>query len=487
MKKVLGFGLLLLLLLVAVLLERTLSMPAAGGETQPPLPIAVDSAAVAQRLAAGLRFATISHADPAQQDAAAFSAFVDWLRTQYPLSFALLQPERVGDHSLLFNWAGSDPALKPALFAAHMDVVPVDAPQTWTQPPFAGVIEGGYVWGRGALDDKSSLLGLLEASEQLLAAGYQPQRSLLLAFGDDEETGGARGAAQIARLLDARGVRLAFTLDEGSAVTQGVIDGVDRPVAAIMAGEKGYVSFRLRLRGAGGHSSTPQADSVIPRMARALARLDARPMPARLIPPVAAMLDRVAPEMPFAQRLAIANRWLLEPVLLHALSASAVTNALIRSTQAITVFHAGIKDNVIPENAEALVNYRLLPGDTLDAARAHLVAALDDAAIEVLPTEAFGNEAPPLSDIDTGAFRVLERTVGQVFPQALVSSGIILATTDNRHYAGIREQGYYFAPFIYTPEDGERIHGRDERIAVADYANMIRFYTQALRNSGDWR
>ncbi len=479
------------LLLVGVVVAGVLVMRAQSlgvrVEAVPPAPVlALDEPALAARLARGLRIATVSDADPAKVDAQAFDDFHALLAELYPRVHAALELERIGTHSLLYRWAGRDETLAPALLAAHMDVVPIE-PGTeaqWTHAPFGGVIAGDSIWGRGALDDKSCLMGLLESAELLLAEGFVPPRTLYLAFGADEEIGGAGGAVEIARTLRQRGVRLAFTLDEGSAVTQGIIAGVKPPVAAVMAGEKGYITFRLSLHGEGGHSSTPTSDAVIPRLARAVARLDAQPMPARLTPPVAKMLDRVAPEMPFPARFLIGNRDLFEPLVLRVLSQSSITNALIRTTQAITVFDAGVKDNVLPSEAHALVNYRLLPGDSIDGVRTHIVEVIDDPSIEVRPTEEFGNEAPPLSDPDAPAFKLLERTVQQIFPAAIVSSGIILATTDNRHYAGIADQSYYFAPFVYTPDDQSRIHGTDERIKVGDYANMVRFYTQLMRNAG---
>lgn len=481
----------LALVAASVLLGAVLVLRTAQLRADPPLapPIArvdLDAAWLADRLAQALRIPTVSQAEAGAADAAAFAQFHATLAALFPRVHAELDVERIGAWSLLYRWPGSDAAALPALLAAHMDVVPVE-PGTearWTHAPFAGVIADGYVWGRGALDDKSNLMAQLEAAERLLAQGLRPRRTLYFAYGHDEEIGGEQGAALIAGELQRRGVRLAFTLDEGSAITRGIIAGVDRPVAAIMSGEKGYASFRLTARASGGHSSTPTADAAIPRLARALARLDDAPLPPRLTPPVARMLDRVAPEMPYGARLLIANRDMLEPLLLQALARSSITNALIRTTQAMTVLRAGIKDNVLPAEAYALINYRLLPGDRIEAVQRHIVEHVDDDGIAVTLEDSFGNEAPPLSDPDAPAFGLIAKTVNEVFPEALVSSGIILATTDNRHYAAVRDQAYYFAPFLYTPDEQSRIHGSDERIAVEGYADMVRFYLRLLENAG---
>jgi carboxypeptidase PM20D1 len=276
----------LILLLGAGMVLRTLTLRPA-----PPLAMAVerlvlDERALAEGLAQALRIPTISHAEGAAIDDAAFAAFHALLAERYPRVHGQLVIERIGAWSLLLQWQGRDPALKPALLAAHMDVVPVE-PGTearWTRPAFDGVIADGYIWGRGALDNKSALLAQLEAAEWLLSQGHAPARSLYFAYGHDEEIGGRDGAARIADALRARGVQLAFTLDEGSAITQGLVPGIERPVAAIMAGEKGYVTFRLIARAEGGHSSTPPQDSAIVRLAQALRRLAARPPDRRLTP-----------------------------------------------------------------------------------------------------------------------------------------------------------------------------------------------------------
>lgn len=447
--------------------------------------VEIDRADAADRLARALAYPTLAHADAGSLDAAAFRAHAEHLRLSFPRVHERLQLERVNQHSLLYTWAGSDPALPPVLLAGHLDVVPVEpgTESAWTQPPFGGRIADGHVWGRGALDDKGSVLAILEAAETLLALGHQPRRTLILAFGHDEEVGGRDGAQAIAQLLAQRGIRCAFTLDEGGAVTHGLVAGVTRPVATIMAGEKGYLSVRLRLSGAGGHSSTPPERSVIGRVARAVARLEAAPMPARLIPAVEAMLVGLAPEMGWPARIAIANRDWLAPLIPRLLAGSRTTNALIRTTTAPTLFRAGIRDNVLPSEAEAVVNFRLLPGDSIADVLRHVRETIDDQAIAVEPLAGFNNEAPPASDVSAPPFRLIERSVNEVFPEALVSSGLVLGATDSRHYAGVREQGYNFSPIPYSREDEGRIHGTDERIAVADYVRMVQFYAQLMRNT----
>lgn len=479
-KLLLAFVVLALLGIVAFALWRTAQLPPRTVITAGAPLIAVDRAAAADRLAQGIRFATVAQSGEPDDERVAFTGFLEFLRTRFPLVHEHLTLDRVSEYSLLYTWKGANSELRPALFAAHMDVVPAD-PGGWTHPPFDGVIADGFVWGRGALDDKNSLLAILEASEALLQLGYAPQRSLMFAFGQDEEVSGERGATAIAALLAHREIKAAYTLDEGGAVTHGLVPGIARPVASVMAGEKGYLTIRMKLVADGGHSSTPPPHSVVGRLASAVSRLEERPMPPRLIAPVDAMLARLAPDMDLKTRVLVANRDWLTPIVFRALQTSRTTNALIRTTTATTMFNAGIKDNVLPSSGEVIVNFRLLPGDSIADVLQHVRDVIGDDGISIEPVDGFNHEAPPASDASAPPFRQIERAINDVFPEALVTSGIVLGATDNRHYAPVREQGYNFSPMPYGKEDENRIHGIDERIAVADYLKMIQFYAQLMR------
>ncbi len=476
---------LLLLLLTANTLRLGAAAPVAADQVTA---VPLDTAALAERLAGAIRIPTVSYEHAAAVDGAAFAALADYLRAQFPLVHAQLSREVVAGASLLYRWQGRNVQAAPLLLLAHLDVVPVETgtEDAWLHAPFSGAVEDGYVWGRGTLDNKSSAVGWLEAVEHLLAAGHVPEQTVYLAFGHDEEIGGD-GARALAALLLARGVHADFVLDEGGAITHGVVAGLDRPVASVMTAEKGYVSFRLTARAQGGHSSMPPSRTAVGRLARAVVRLQDRPMPARLTPPIEDMLQRLAPEMALSQRVVIANRWLFEPLLLRALSRAPVTNALIRTTAAPTMFNGGIKDNVLPAEARATVNFRLLPGDSIAGVEAHLREAIadDEIAVEALP--GFANEASTVSATDTAAFRLIQRSVNQVFPDAVVASGLVTGGTDARHYDSVAASRYNFLPVRLQRDDLSRIHGANERIAVEDYANLVRFYIQLLRNGDHYR
>lgn len=247
------------LLLTSVLLINTLRFASKQPQNEPIQLVSVDEGRIAQHLAKALRFQTVSYQEAGHGTSEAFLALHQYLEETFPKTHATLTKELVGERSLLYTWKGRDATLKPALLMAHQDVVPVE-PETladWEQPPFEGRIAGGYIWGRGALDDKSTLLGVMEAVEIHVSQGFQPQRTVYLAFGDDEEVGGGAGAAKIADLLRERHVELEYVLDEGLAIADGIVPDIRTPVALIGIAEKGFVSLELSVEVESGHSSTP--------------------------------------------------------------------------------------------------------------------------------------------------------------------------------------------------------------------------------------
>jgi carboxypeptidase PM20D1 len=477
-------GLLVLVLgLAAVLVGNTLRQGSRQVTVPPLAPLAVDKAAVAEAMAQAVRAKTVSGLlDPAGT-AAAFDTLHALLRVRYPLVHAQLELEVVGGHSLLFTWRGSDARASPFALMAHQDVVPI-APGTealWKKPPFDGVIEDGVVWGRGTLDDKSNLITQLEAVELLLKAGFKPRRTVYFVFGHDEEVGGRQGAVKIVELLKQRNVRLDFVLDEGLAVTEGVLPGVARPLALIGLAEKGSVSLKLTATAAPGHSSMPPAagQSAIGMLSAALAKLDQNPMPGGIQGAAAQMFAAVAPELPFGQRLAMSNLWLFRPIVEGMLGKGGATNAMLRTTTAMTILNAGNKENVLPGRADAVVNFRILPGDTADSVAAHVKRVIAEPRIEVQAIGATFNPSK-LSSPDSDAFRLVERTVREVFPDAMVAPGLMLAASDARHFDAIAEHSLRFMPIRFKPADLAGVHGTDERIAVDQLADMVRFYHRLL-------
>jgi carboxypeptidase PM20D1 len=485
MKKTLGALIIVLLVLAAVALERTYTFRSRQPQVAPVTAEPLDTAALAQRLAGALRFKTVSYQDSSQFDAREFDGFHRYLRATFPRLHAALKLEKVNGYGLLYEWTGSDPNLPPIVLLAHQDVVPVE-PGTetrWTEPPFEGRIAGGYVWGRGALDDKGSLVGILEAVEHLVAAGAKPRRTVYLAFGYDEEVGGRRGAAGIAALLASRNVHPELVLDEGGALATGLVAGISAPVALVGIAEKGYLTVGLTAQAEGGHSSMPPDETAVGLLAAAITRLEHEQMPRAIRGPTADMFDYLGPEMPFGPRLVMANRWLLGGILARKFGATPQGNAMLRTTTAPTVLQAGVKENVLPSTARALVNFRILPGDSVGSVVEHVRQVVHDSRISVQPLQETVSNPSAVTSVDAEPFQLLARTIRQVIPAAVVTPWLVVGATDSRHYARLTPNVLRFIGTAIGRDDLRRVHGMDERVGVQAYGDAVRVYLQLLRNA----
>jgi carboxypeptidase PM20D1 len=478
LRVVLAAALLLALLLGNAL--RVRPVPRGGPPKDPDPALHADTAAA--HLSEAIRFRTVSHQDAAQDDEAQLEGLRAFLVRTYPKTHAALTREEIGGRGLLYAWKGSDPQLPPIALLAHGDVVPV-APGTdgaWTHPPFDGAVADGFVWGRGAIDDKGSLVAILEAVESLAARGFTPARTVYLSFGFDEEVGGREGAVRVAETLAQRGVRLAWVLDEGGAVTEGVMPGVARPLAGIAVAEKGYLSLELVATSEGGHSSMPHTPTAIGRLAAAIDRLETHPFPPRLVEPWRTALARVGPEMGLGSRVALGNLWLFSPLVARRLTASPSTNAWVRTTTAPTILEAGIKENVLPATARGVVNFRILPGDTTAGVAARVRAIVGDEHVTTKILERTLAEPARVSRVDADGFRVIAAAAQRAFPDALVIPTMVTGATDSRHFAAIADDIYRFVPTRMTPTDLPRFHGTNERVEIAGLAREIEAYREIL-------
>jgi carboxypeptidase PM20D1 len=440
-------------ILATVILIRAAGFDSRQIQSEPLQAIGIDRVELVKRLSEAIRFKTLSLQETVHSNPNEFLQLHAFIDKSFPRLRQSLNKETVGRYSLLYTWPGKDKRLKPCLLMAHMDVVPVEAAteSSWQQPPFSGQVADGFIWGRGAMDDKASVLGILEAVEYLLTSGFEPSRTVYLAFGHDEEIGG-NDAAKIAGFLQSRGVELEYVLDEGLNIFNDIIDGVSAPVALIGIAEKGYLSLQLTAASPGGHSSAPPTHTAISVMSLALQRLEGRPFPARLSEPTREMIEFLGPEMSWPKRLAVANLWLFDPLLKKQLSRSPLINALIRTTVTPTIFHAGVKENVLPTKASAVINLRLAPGETVGGAIAHVRATIDDPNISVRPLPV-QLEPSSVSDIQSTSFASLHRTIRQTAPQALVAPALLVAATDSRHYQALTKNIFRFLPITLGPED----------------------------------
>lgn len=473
----------LLLVLALVLVANTWRQPSRQRAAAALPPPAVDRDGAAQRLAEAVRLRTVSFDDRPDASAEAFVALHAWLAARYPQAHAALRRERVGTHSLLYTWTGRDDSAPPMMLMAHQDVVPI-APGTerdWQAEPFAGTVRDGFVWGRGAWDDKGNLVAMMEAVERLAAAGFRPRRTVYLAFGHDEEVGGERGAALVAAQLKQRGVRLEFVLDEGLLITEGVLKGLDAPLALIGVAEKGYANLVMTAHGTPGHGSMPPRETAIGSLANALAALQGRPMPAEIRGVAAEMFATIAPEMAPVPRLLLSNLWLFGPLVRMQLEQGPSTNAMLRTTIAPTVLAAGQKVNTLPGEAQARLNVRLLPGDRLDDVIAHAGRVVAQPSVTIVPAEGARSEASPVSPTDAPGYRLIESTVRGLFPGTVVAPGLMIGATDSRHMLGVADHVYRFSPVRARAEDLPRFHGTNERISIDNLAELVGFYERLLQ------
>lgn len=474
----------IIVVLAAIVAVRTMRLASPSRQYQPALKLALDPHVAAERLAGAIRIKTVSTQDPSKTDAAAFATLHDYLKQAFPAAHEALKRETVAGNALLYRWQGSDPSLAPVILMAHQDVVPV-GPETesqWSVPPFEGRIADGFIWGRGTIDDKGSLLAIMQATELLVEEGFKPKRTVYLAFGHDEEVI-STGAPETAKLLQSRGVKPVFVLDEGGSIVEGIVSGIDAPVAMVGVAEKGYMTIELTAKAEGGHSSMPPDHTAIGILSQAIGRLEAHQFPARFKGLTEQMLITLAPAAKMPMRAVFANTWLFGPVISSALMGSPRTAATIRTPTAVTMIDGGVKENVLPSEAHAIVNFRLLPGDSVQTVLEHVrrtIAADDRISVRVLT----GREPTAVASTDTAGFRAIERSIFEAFPDvAAVAPILTLGGTDSRYYDQLTPNIYRFTPTVMRPDDLGRFHGIDERISVDGYARAVGFYLQLVRNA----
>ncbi|KRA23948.1 acetylornithine deacetylase [Microbacterium sp. Root61] len=424
-----------------------------------------------------LRIPTVSHADESLIDWARFDEFAAALERLYPGIHRVLVREVVDGHSLLFRWAGQESA-EPLVLMAHFDVVPV-VESEWTHPPFGAEIVGtgaeAAIHARGAIDDKGSLVAILEAVEQLVGEGFVPRNDVYLSFGHNEETAGG-GAQAIVALLRERGVRPALVLDEGGAVVEGVLPGVSAPTAMVGVAERGVMTLHLTAREQGGHASTPPVLPATVRLARAIDRLHRRPFPRRISPPVRAMLATIAPHAPQPLRALFQNLALTGPLVALAFAKlGPETNALVRTTAVATELSGAPGENVLATAARASVNIRLLTGDTVDSATEHARRAIGDPGIELEVRH--GSNPSPVSPWRGEPWQRIATAVRDTLGADVVTTPYLqLGASDSRWFTAISENVYRFTPFSMSRSERDALHSHNERIRVDAWLRGIECY-----------
>lgn len=467
----------LILFLLAFILVRTLifarkSTPATISFKYGVPRFAQDPKVLAEHLSSVIKIQTISHEDAQEDIKENFEIMQALLAKTYPLTHKNLKKELVDGHTMIFTWEGKDASLNPVVFMAHQDVVPADeyTLDQWTYPPFSGQIADGFIWGRGTMDIKCQLISVFESVEALLAEKFKPERTIILTFSHNEEVLGT-GAMAVVKHLQEKGIRVEAVIDEGGSVYDGIIPGVKGYVASIGISEKGYLSLKFTAHATGGHSSTPSNDTAIGILARAITRLENNRFPAdiRMVKPMFQGLGSSASPV---MQMAFANLWLFGGIVTKILSSKSETDATIRTTTAPTLFHSGVKDNVLPSVAEAVVNFRILPGQTIADVCEFIRFVIKDERVTFAPMDEKAWEASPLSPVDGNAYRHISSVIGEIWPGTAVAPYIMLGGTDSRNFCEISDCVYRFTPMVVTEADLNRVHGVNERIGIDEFHQM---------------
>ncbi len=438
----------------------------------------------AGHLSRALQFATVSHQDSRQVDWPVFTAFEKYLEEAYPLVHQNLEKTVVNEHGLVFRWKGrkseeseeSEKHKKSILLTAHYDVVPADS-EGWPYPPFSGEIHDEKIYGRGSFDDKGSLIAILEAVTSLLEEGFVPPCDITLAFGFDEEVGGALGAQKIAAWMETEGLYFDHVLDEGGAVADGSMMGIEKPVAVIGVAEKGNSSFVIHFEGEGGHSSTPPKETAVSTMARFIREVQSKPAKPRLTPTVKAMLKATAPYRHGIQRFILAHPDLFAPLLIKILQKNRQTAAMLQTTTSFTMAAGGVSHNVLPEKASCTVNLRILQGDSV----AQALQRFRDTGLPFQVEAILQEEPTAASQLEGPAIEHLRTSIASIFPEAVITPYLMVGGTDCRHYARVCRNAYRFEPARVSEKELSLMHGKGEYLSLKNLKTMIEFYETYIR------
>lgn len=480
-----GFKLIIigLLALIIVILIRALIFKSKKLPVDEKNEIKIDVQSAAKKLSEMVKFKTISSRDLSEMDLDEFKKLRDYMDIAFPLVYSNLKKETVNGYGLLYTWKGKETGKKPILLMSHMDVVAVEdgTEEDWEYPPFSGEIKDGFVWGRGTLDIKIQVFSILEAIETLLKDGYEPDRDIYLAFGFDEEVGGYQGSTYIAQLLKDRKIVFDFVLDEGGCVTEGGIEGISNPIAVVGIGEKGYADIELVAESGGGHASMPPKHTAVGEISKAIVELENRPMKPKITEPVKEMLEYIGPEMSFLSRIIIGNLWLFGGLFKKVFAKNNSGNALLRTTTAPTIIEGSNSSNVLAQKSRAVVNFRILPGETSEELIEHIRKTIKNPNIKINPQRV--DEPSKISSTKSDGYKIIEKTIYQIFPDALTTPYLALGSTDARKYQIVCDNVYRFSPYQVNTEDLSRMHGTNERISFENIEKGIDFFIQLIINS----
>ncbi len=468
-----------LILLIAIILIRTLLFVPKKKSDLIVSPVIVNGDKATHDLSKMIQCRTVSDRDKALEDEAEFAKFEAILPELFPLIHKKCEFEKVGDRALLFKWQGKH-SDAPTVFMSHYDVVSVEE-ENWEKPAFDGIVENGILWGRGTLDTKGTLNGILQAAEALIAEGFVPFNDIYFAFGGDEEING-HGASDIVALFKERGITPGMVIDEGGAVVEGAFPGVKKPLALIGIAEKGMLNVEYTVKGGGGHASSPAPHTPVGRLSAACVRVENSPFKFKVTKPAKMLFNIAGRHSTFLYRMIFANMWCFGPVLnLFAKLSGGEINALVRTTTAFTQMEGSKGVNVIPPVARMASNHRILPGETVESVAARIKKMVKDEKIEVNIID--GNNPSVISDTNCEAYERVRSTVSEVWPDVIVSPYLMVACSDSRHWGEISDKVYRFSAMTMSKEERASIHGNNEKIPVATISKNVEFFIRLMKKS----
>ena len=420
---------------------------------------------------------TVSYNDHALEDDGEFAKLIQLLPTLYPRVFDSCSVQELPDRALLFRWPGKKET-DPTVLMAHYDVVPVDE-EKWEKPPFSGILEDGILWGRGTLDTKVTMNGILSAANTLIADGFQPENDIYFAFSGGEEVNGP-GAANIVKYFQKHHIQPALVVDEGGGVVEKVFPGVKEPCGLIGIAEKGMMNVRYSVKSGGGHASAPPVKTPLTTLSKACLSVISHPFKMHLTKPAAEMFDTLGRHSSFALKIVFANLWLFRPVLdLICKKGGGEMNALVRTTTAFTQACGSDARNVIPTEASLVSNMRLNPADSVASATAYLKKTVNDESVSITVLES--SEPSPISETDCESWDKVAAAVAETWRGCIVAPYLMVQCSDSRHYGVLSNHVYRFSAMDLTAEERKTIHGNNERIRVDALHRCVEFYIRLIK------
>ena len=462
----------LAVILVRAAMFKPKAQPAITGEE-----ISFDKDAVISALATLVRCKTVSNVDHSLEDDEEFDKLTASLHDLYPRVFDVCSVQTLPDRALLFRWPGKKQS-DPTVLMAHYDVVPVDESK-WDKPPFAAIIEDGVMWGRGTLDTKVTMNGVLSAANHLISKGFRPENDIYFAFSGGEEVNG-KGAVNIVHYFEAHDIHPALVVDEGGAVVQNVFPGVKEPCGLIGIAEKGMMNVEYKTLSGGGHASSPPPNTPVDTLAKAILQVKNHPFQMHLTKPAAEMFDTLGRHSSFALKILFANLWCFKPVLdLYCRLCGGEINALVRTTTAFTMMEGSSARNVIPPEASIISNMRLNPADSVASALGYLRKTVANDKVDVSILESF--EPSPISETGCPAWDKVASAVANTWEGCIVSPYLMVQCSDSRHYGKISNHVYRFSAADLTSEERKTIHGNNERIRLETVCKAVEFYIRLMK------